>query len=232
MLKIMQIDISELRDYENNPRYNDVSAEKIKISIQRFGFVFPVIIDKDNVIVCGHARKKACQALGITKIPCILVDHLTQEQIDFFRIIDNKSSQYSKWDYVRLSKELKTIDFSIDANNLLINAFDLNLMVFDIGVNNFEIEIGARNFLDDADGFVQEFAEAGHHSIEDNCSTQIPIAGDKPQQNLFCCGPIRFCISDIELRLLTAAYCDYINLLDKSKSFVQFILRSDNDHDE
>lgn len=67
-LMIVQKKISELKAYENNPRNNDAAVDAVANSIKSFGFKVPVIIDKDNVIVCGHTRVKACEKLGIDEV--------------------------------------------------------------------------------------------------------------------------------------------------------------------
>ena len=55
-MNIREVSISRLREYENNPRNNDLAVEKVKHSIERFGFLFPVVVDVNFVIVCGHTR--------------------------------------------------------------------------------------------------------------------------------------------------------------------------------
>ena len=94
-MTIRDVSTSRLREYENNPRNNDLAVEKVKYSIERFGFLFPVVIDMNYTIVCGHTRVRACKELGILVIPCIMADELTDEQINLFRLVDNKTSEYS-----------------------------------------------------------------------------------------------------------------------------------------
>ncbi|MBR1373485.1 ParB N-terminal domain-containing protein, partial [bacterium] len=72
-----------------------MAVEKVKYSIERFGFLFPIVADINFVIVCGHIRVRACRELGIQTVPCIIADELTEEQINLFRLIDNKTSEYS-----------------------------------------------------------------------------------------------------------------------------------------
>ena len=79
-----------------------------------FGFKVPIVIDKDNVIVCGHTRYKAAKELKIEKVPCIMADDLTDEQITAYRLADNKVSEFSFWDYELLDEELeKLLDFDM-----------------------------------------------------------------------------------------------------------------------
>ncbi len=102
-------DIGELTPYENNPRNNDIAVDAVAASIQQFGFKNPVIIDKDGVIVAGHTRYKAAQKLGITDIPCISADDLSDEQIKAFRLADNKTAELAEWDEDLLGKEMQGI---------------------------------------------------------------------------------------------------------------------------
>ena len=103
--------IDEIVAYENNPRKNDDAVEAVSNSIHEFGFKVPIIIDKNNVIVAGHTRLKASRKLGLTMIPCIIADDLTEEQIKAFRLADNKTAEISSWDKKKLEEELKAIDW-------------------------------------------------------------------------------------------------------------------------
>lgn len=106
--------IDEIREYENNPRFNDDAVQFVAKSIQDFGFKVPVIIDVNNVIVAGHTRVKAARQLGMTSVPCIVVDDLTDEQIRAFRLADNKVSEVSEWDFEKLELEMDDLDFDWD----------------------------------------------------------------------------------------------------------------------
>ena len=79
MLRIEYVPVNRLREYENNPRNNELAVEKVAASIKRLGFLFPIIIDINYVIVCGHTRKRACELAGIKSVPCIRVEHLSPE---------------------------------------------------------------------------------------------------------------------------------------------------------
>ena len=80
-MNLREVSTARLREYENNPRNNDLAVEKVKYSIQRFGFLFPVVIDVNYVIVAGHTRVRACRELGIQTIPCIIADELTNQPV-------------------------------------------------------------------------------------------------------------------------------------------------------
>lgn len=108
-MNIVNFKIEDLIPYENNPRINDDAVEYVKNSIKEFGFKVPIVIDKNNVIVAGHTRYKACKELGIKEIPCIVADDLTDEQVKAFRLADNKVSEKAQWDLSKLNEELGSI---------------------------------------------------------------------------------------------------------------------------
>lgn len=110
-MKINDIEISKLKEYENNPRNNDSAVDAVAESIKEFGFKVPVIIDNDYVIVCGHTRVKAARRLGLNTVPCIIADDLTPEQIKAFRLADNKVLEFATWDFNALEKELAELEY-------------------------------------------------------------------------------------------------------------------------
>lgn len=109
-LQIIYKDINDLQMYENNPRKNSDAVQYVMNSIQQFGFKNPIIIDKDNMIVCGHTRYKAARRLKMAQVPCIMADDLTDDQIRAFRLADNKVAEMATWDYERLEQEFALID--------------------------------------------------------------------------------------------------------------------------
>ena len=112
-MKIVNKNISDIKPYENNPRINVDSVDKVANSIKEFGYRVPIIIDKNNVIVAGHTRLLAAEKLGITEIPCIVADDLTEQQINAFRLVDNKTTEFSDWDYEKLKAELYALDMDL-----------------------------------------------------------------------------------------------------------------------
>lgn len=105
-MNIIEKKLDELREYEDNPRHNDSAVDAVAASIEKFGFKVPIIIDADGVIIAGHTRRKAALKLGLDKVPCVVADDLTEEQIKAFRLADNKTGELAGWDFEKLEKEL------------------------------------------------------------------------------------------------------------------------------
>ena len=114
-MDIIEVNLSDLKPYENNPRNNDDAVAAVAKSIEEFGFKVPIIIDSENVIVAGHTRLKAAMLLKLDKVPCIIADDLTEEQIKAFRLADNKVAELASWDFSELEKELDELkDMELD----------------------------------------------------------------------------------------------------------------------
>lgn len=123
-MTVKEIKLTELKEYENNPRINDKAIEAVANSIKNFGFKVPIIVDKDNVIVAGHTRKRAAYMLGLETAPCIVADDLTPEQIKAFRVADNKTAELADWDFDKLETELEQLaDIDFDMSQF---GFDLS----------------------------------------------------------------------------------------------------------
>lgn len=113
-MNVVNVKLEDLKPYENNPRKNKDAVDYVANSIKQFGFKVPIVIDKDNVIVCGHTRYLACKKLKINEAPCVIADDLTEEQIKAYRLADNKVSEVATWDYELLNEELDSLlDFDM-----------------------------------------------------------------------------------------------------------------------
>lgn len=128
-MNIVEKKLSELTPYKNNPRHNDEAVEYVANSIKEFGFKVPIVIDKDGVIVAGHTRFKAAKKLKLKTVPCIVADDLTPEQVNAFRLADNKTAELAYWDVDLLDLELDDIS-SIDMSQF---GFEVDLDEFDEG---------------------------------------------------------------------------------------------------
>ena len=111
-MKVANRNLAELTPYAGNAKKHDsTQIANVAESIRQFGFVQPIVIDRDGVIVIGHCRALAAEKLGMKEVPCVCVDDLTPEQVNALRIVDNKSNE-SEWDLDILPDELADLDLS------------------------------------------------------------------------------------------------------------------------
>jgi DNA modification methylase len=116
--KLEIIDISKLIPYANNARtHSDEQIKKIQASLREFGFVNPVLIDKDYGIIAGHGRVEAAKREGMTKVPCVWVEHLTEAQKKAYILADNRLAEDAGWDEELLRVEIEALQeesFDVD----------------------------------------------------------------------------------------------------------------------
>lgn len=111
-ITLMKID--DIIPYENNPRHNDEAVEMVAQSIKDFGFRYPILVDKNNVIISGHTRLKASKKLGLEKVPVMIADDLTDDKVKALRLVDNRTSEVASWDFDLLQKELDAIEMDMN----------------------------------------------------------------------------------------------------------------------
>lgn len=117
------VSIDKLIPYVNNARtHSPEQINKLRASLREFGFINPVIIDKDFNIIAGHGRVLAARAEEIQEIPCVLVDYLTEAQKKAYILADNRMAMDAGWDEELLKVELESLEGE---------AFDLSLTGFD-----------------------------------------------------------------------------------------------------
>jgi DNA modification methylase len=105
-MKIEYMKIDKIKPYKQNARFNHKAIDKVAESISQFGFKQPIVVDKDNVIICGHTRYKASKKLDLKEIPILRANDLTKEQVKAYRLADNKTADFSEWDNEKLKLEL------------------------------------------------------------------------------------------------------------------------------
>lgn len=111
-MDIKNIAVKDLIPYQKNTKkHDDVQINNVAESIKQYGFVQPIVIDKNNVVVIGHCRLLAAKKLKMQEVPCVCVEDLTEEQVKALRIVDNKSNE-SPWDFDNLADELADLDLS------------------------------------------------------------------------------------------------------------------------
>lgn len=109
-LKIEYVPLDSLRPYENNARrHSEEDVDAIVHSINEFGFDDPIGVWGDGLIVEGHGRLEAAKKLGMTEVPIIRLDHLTDEQRRAYALAHNKTAELSGWDFEILAEELENI---------------------------------------------------------------------------------------------------------------------------
>lgn len=123
-MNLTMIEISAIKPYDNNPRKNDDAVEEVANSIKAFGFRNPIIVDKNLVIIAGHTRLKAAIKLGLTMVPVIVADDLSEDQTNALRLADNKTGELAKWDKKKLEEELKLINWELLGINMTDVGFD------------------------------------------------------------------------------------------------------------
>lgn len=106
--QIQWVDINSIQPYPNNPRKNRQAITPVMDSIEKYGFQQPIVVDGDMTVIVGHTRLAAAGKLGLAQVP-ILVADLTPEQSSQYRVMDNKSGEYSEWDYGLLKEEFKSL---------------------------------------------------------------------------------------------------------------------------
>ena len=140
------VDINKLIPYVNNARtHSPEQINKLRSSLREFGFVNPLIIDKDYNILCGHGRVKAAQAEGYEKVPCIFVEHMTEAQKKAYIIADNRMALDAGWDNELLEVELealKGMDFDLSLTGFDPSELDklLSPDVGDIEEDDFDVD--------------------------------------------------------------------------------------------
>lgn len=164
-MKVSNIKIKKLKPYKNNPRINQEAIEYVKNSIKEFGFKVPLVIDKNYEIVTGHTRYLASKELGLDEVPCIIADDLDEEQIKLFRLVDNKVSEYSKWDYSLLNEEIDKL--------LSINMEKFGFEVADDGLDFIEQMMGSEEVGEGFDPDLSKIAISFNKSDEYMVNTVI-----------------------------------------------------------
>ena len=103
--------VDRLKPYERNARtHSPEQVAKIAASLAEFGFVNPVLVDSSDGIIAGHGRMMAARSLGLTDVPVIVLDHLTDAQRRAYILADNKLAELAGWDVELLAIEMLDLD--------------------------------------------------------------------------------------------------------------------------
>lgn len=144
MRKYENVSIDKLKPYERNARTHSAEqVDKIAKSIKEFGFINPVLIDGDFGIIAGHGRVEGAKKLGMTEVPCLFVEDLTEEQKRAYIIADNKLAEDAGWDMEILQSELKFLqdaDFDVSLTGFSMDDIDLTDTDIDLKGDDFDAE--------------------------------------------------------------------------------------------
>lgn len=139
--KMEMVPVSKLVPYVNNARtHSPEQITKLRSSLREFGFINPVIIDKDYGVIAGHGRLLAAKEEGIEEVPCVLVDYLTEAQKKAYIIADNRFAQDAGWDEELLRIEIEA----------------LQAEAFDVGLTGFEDQEIADLFKESGDSEAED----------------------------------------------------------------------------
>lgn len=108
-MKVKETPIGEVRPYPGNPRVNDGAVEAVAASLREFGWQQPIVVDADGTIIAGHTRYKAAKRLGMGTVPVVVASELTPEQVQAYRLADNRVGELATWDMGLLAGELDGI---------------------------------------------------------------------------------------------------------------------------
>ena len=172
-MNIITMKLKDLKPYKNNPRKNDAAVALVKKSIEEFGYLVPIVIDKNNEIVAGHTRYKALKQLKIQQVPCVVADELTEDQIKAFRIADNSVSEAAEWDISKLAVELA--DIKLD-----MGEFGVDLGTFTASGTSFTPVSGEEN-EDDDDGWYGDERERTYNAYNMQLVDYVELTKDKWQ---------------------------------------------------
>lgn len=143
--------IEDLIPFHNNSRVHDEKNLKaIAASVDRFNWLQPIVVDKDGVIIMGHGRREAALQLGMTEVPVLVADWLTENEVAAAREADNMTQDLSFFDYEKLNLNLGEIDW-----------FDIDMTDFGFKLDD---ELGSHNV--DEDDYTEEDAAAAPSRVK------------------------------------------------------------------
>jgi DNA modification methylase len=132
-LAVVSRPISELEPYARNARSHPrAQLEKLAASIREFGFLIPILVDREDQIIAGHGRAEAARLLGLAEVPTIEIHHLSDAQIRAFRIADNRLAELAQWDEQALAIELKALselDLSFDVETTGFELAEIDILI-------------------------------------------------------------------------------------------------------
>lgn len=209
------VDIEKLVPYVNNARtHSRDQINKLRSSIREFGFINPVIIDKDYGVIAGHGRIMAAKEEGIKEVPCVFADHLNEAQKKAYILADNRMALDAGWDEELLRVEIESLeDYGF---NLELTGFSPDELsnIFDLGVeaeeDDFDVEEELKKPIFSKEGDIWTL---GRHKV---------ICGDSTQWDTF-----EKLLNDTKVNLVCTDAPYFVELKNKSGT-----IKNDNLNDK
>ncbi len=195
--KIVLRPVGELRAHAGNARLHSAGQiEQIKASMLAFGFTNPLLVDEDGVLIAGHGRLDAAQALGVTKVPVIVLKHLSSAQKEALRLADNRIAENATWDQALLRDALAGLQQAGEVDLLAIGFSQDEIGAILAAVDEAVIDGDAREGRDGADADGQGATVAGVDDVEaDDPADAEP---EPPRQAVARVGDV-WCLGDHRL---------------------------------
>ena len=209
------VDIEKLVPYVNNARtHSQDQINKLRSSIREFGFINPVIIDKDYGVIAGHGRIMAAKEEGIKEVPCVFADHLNEAQKKAYILADNRMALDAGWDEELLRVEIESLeDYGFNVELTGFSSEELS-SIFDLGVeaeeDDFDVEEELKN---------PTFSKAGDIWI---LGRHKVICGDSTQ-----CETFEKLLNDTKVNLVCTDAPYFVDLKNKSGT-----IKNDNLNDK
>ena len=209
------VDIEKLVPYVNNARtHSQDQINKLRSSIREFGFINPVIIDKDYGVIAGHGRIMAAKEEGIKEVPCVFADHLNEAQKKAYILADNRMALDAGWDEELLRVEIESLeDYGFNVELTGFSPDELS-NIFDLGVeaeeDDFDVEEELKKPTFSKTGDIWTL---GSHKV---------ICGDSTQWETF-----EKLLNDTKVNLVCTDAPYFVDLKNKSGT-----IKNDNLNDE
>ena len=209
------VDIEKLVPYVNNARTHSADQiNKLRSSIREFGFINPVIIDKDYGVIAGHGRIMAAEEEGIKEVPCVFADHLNEAQKKAYILADNRMALDAGWDEELLRVEIESLeDYGFNVELTGFSPDELSSL-FDLGVeaeeDDFDVEEELKKPTFSKTGDIWTL---GSHKV---------ICGDSTQWETF-----EKLLNDTKVNLVCTDAPYFVDLKNKSGT-----IKNDNLNDE
>lgn len=196
--KIESVDVGLLVPYAKNAKiHGKKQLEKLKDSIQEFGFLTPCLIDKDFNVIAGHGRIMAAKELKLKKVPCVFVEGLSEQQRRAYILADNRLGELGEWDMNLVAQELN--ELTDEGFNIDLTGFTIDDSILDGEAVSDVVDKSFEEYMDQIDSTVTKSGqiwELGKHRLMVGDSTKI-------EQVLDLLGGVRWTFS-LQIRRITS----------------------------